>query len=166
MTVINLLAHDTPGAVDGDTGAEVPNVPSGVRDEATYFQTSQLVDSLRDTAIRFLEHPPATGSTVLAEMSGKYNSLRRRTMDLVGDEYAAATESATSDLPGDADVHSVVFAATQLAQWIDSIHVLPAYLLGQELQAASANEARTKLTSMSDVTDESDIKGSGTGNYL
>jgi hypothetical protein len=163
MTVVELITPEPPGVRTEDLTA---NEPSSVLDEASFFQTSQLVDALRDTAISFLEFPPTAGSPVLSEMVEHYNDLRERTLTLVTDAVAEQTNLFTTALDGDVDVHTVVFASTQLARWIDSVHVLPTYLLGQELQAASANEARTKLDSLGESGPESAAGPAGTGNYL
>lgn len=142
-----------------------------VVDNEAFFRTSQVADSLRDTAKLFLESK-TEDPTVLAQMAKDYEVIRRMLDGLVDNSLAEDNERHVPPLGEHPTLPMVIYASSQLCRWIDAIQATPSYLISEQVKTANAHEVATKVTQvLSDAAAKSQAAGpapapKGTGQYL
>jgi hypothetical protein len=122
-----------------------------VIDAENFFRTSQVADSLRDTAKLLLE-AKSEDPTVVAQMARDYEGIRALLGSLVEDTLAEGSERHVPVLGENPTLAMIVYAATQLCRWVDAIQATPSYLISEQVKTANAHEVASKVTQvLSDV---------------
>lgn len=141
-----------------------------VTDPEMFFRTSQVADSLRDTAKLFLESQ-VDDAAALAQMVADYEALRTSLGTIVDASLAEGTERHCPALGEDASLALLVYATAQLCRWIDAIQATPAFLIAEQVKTANAHEVASKVTAVLGETSKaaahpSAALGRNTGQYL
>ena len=166
----NLSASDVLAAP-----AFTPAVASGphrlpgdrVIDAEVFFRTSQVADSLRDSAKLFLRAKSAD-PTLVAQMVADYERIRTSITSFVDESLAGDTDRHCPALSADSSMEMVLYAATQLCRWIDAIQATPSFLVAEQVKLANAREVTAKVTQ---ALGESQVtptlpRSKSTGQYL
>lgn len=140
-----------------------------VLDSEVFFRTSQVADSLRDSAKLFLRAKTAD-SAVVAQMISDYEEIRTLVSSFVDESLAEGTARHCPTLGADASLEMVLYASTQLCRWIDAIQATPSFLVSEQVKLANAREVTSKVAQAlgeSQVTNGAPVPGSrGPGQYL
>jgi hypothetical protein len=116
-----------------------------VKDSEVFFRTSQVADSLRDSAKLFLR-AKTVDPTLLAQMVADYESIRTSIGTFVDETLAEGTEKHCPSLGPDSSLEMVLYAATQLCRWIDAIQATPSFLISEQVKLANAREVTNKVS--------------------
>lgn len=131
--------------------ASVPTAPPSrlagdrVLDAENFFRTSQVADSLRDTAKLLLE-AKNDDPTVVAQMAKDYEGIRTLLGELIDESMAEASERHVPELGETPSLALVVYAASQLCRWIDAVQATPSYLIAEQVKTANAHEVANKVS--------------------
>jgi hypothetical protein len=151
------------------TSVAVLRNPLVVDTEALY-RVSGMCDLLRDVASQLLADQ-VHDAAVLGDLVARYNLLRSHLgvtfTDTVREEMAVLT----TELPADATLAQVVFAAASLSRFADLAHSTPQFLLAQKVVAAQARELDERADSSTGRDDQpaTSVRGAaqaGVGQYL
>lgn len=139
-----------------------------VKDAEVFFRTSQVADSLRDSAKLFLRAKTAD-PTLLSQMIADYEGIRTSLGSIVDESLAEHTDRHCPVLGPDSSLEMVLYAATQLCRWIDAVQATPSFLVTEQVKAANAREVAAKVTQVlgdSKPTQPGIPRAKGTGQYL
>jgi len=140
-----------------------------VTDAEVFFRTSQVADSLRDSAKLFLRTKNAEPA-VLAQMIADYEAIRNLLGTFVDESLAEGTTRHCPVLSPDSSLEMVLYAATQLCRWIDAIQATPSYLVAEQVKVANAREVTAKVSAALGEAQMGQGPGfprpKGTGQYL
>jgi len=131
-------------------------------DMERYFYATTMADSLRDTAQLLLTKSRASRQTV-QRMARQLNALVDVLAEALDPRWVAYGESLGLRIDEDtATVDEVVFAAATLARWIDSVLLLPGFIVGQQQARMQIQGAAVAITFPSDDPQPA----GGVGTYL
>ena len=138
-----------------------------VKDPEVFFRTSQVADSLRDSAKLFLR-AKTTDPTLVAQMVADYERIRTAITTFVDEALAEDTDRHCPALGAGSSLEMVLYAATQLCRWIDAIQATPSFLVAEQVKVANAREVTAKV---SQALGESQVhpglpRSKSTGQYL
>ncbi|MGH9001188.1 MAG: hypothetical protein ACRDY7_17555 [Acidimicrobiia bacterium] len=142
LMVPGVLPHPALAAASAN-GAKLPG--DRVLDAEAFFRTSQVADSLRDTAKLFLRSKTADDVT-LSQMVADYESIRAQVGSLVDECLAEDTGRHCPTLAEGSSLEMILYASTQLCRWLDAILAAPSFLISERIKMANAHEVTTKVT--------------------
>lgn len=166
----SMLVSDVLAAAPAYAPPRAAKLPGDrVTDAEVFFRTSQVADSLRDSAKLFLR-AKTVDPALLAQMIGDYETIRASLAGFVDDSLSEGTNRHCPSLNGDSSLEMVLYAATQLCRWIDAVQATPSYLVAEQVKLANAREVTAKVSA---VLGEPQVaqgpgfpRAKGTGQYL
>lgn len=140
-----------------DTNSDVTDIE--IPDLDKFFFTSQLIDSIRDTAMFMLRRNVVPSDTALTSMRAQYEQLRSQFSKILPPEVAETAEHASPALTEHSDLTEILFACAQTAKWLDSLLAIKPFKIAHQV---NNDEMRRRMEGLLAASDRDGV----TGNYL